>query len=142
MTSQRTREDLEHIKLLAIFHYVVGGLFGLAGCVPIIHLTVGVLMVTESPKMTGGPPVAAFGVFFIAIATFFILLFWSVAVCTILAGRYLHAQQHYLFCMVMAAILCAFMPFGTVLGVFTLIVLLRPSVKSLFQAQDALPVQE
>jgi hypothetical protein len=34
--------------------------------------------------------------------------------------------------MVIAAIQCAFTPFGTVLGVFTLIVLVRPSVKALF----------
>ena len=32
----------------------------------------------------------------------------------------------------MAAISCAFMPFGTVLGIFTLIVLTKPPVKSLF----------
>jgi hypothetical protein len=32
----------------------------------------------------------------------------------------------------MAALACTLMPFGTVLGSFTLIVLLRPSVKELF----------
>jgi hypothetical protein len=34
--------------------------------------------------------------------------------------------------MVIAALLCMFMPFGTVLGVFTIIVLVRDSVKALF----------
>jgi hypothetical protein len=34
----------------------------------------------------------------------------------------------------MAAIACMLMPFGTVLGVFTIIVLMRPSVKELFAA--------
>jgi hypothetical protein len=34
----------------------------------------------------------------------------------------------------MAAIACMFMPFGTILGVFSIIVLVRPSVKSLFDA--------
>jgi len=34
--------------------------------------------------------------------------------------------------MVIAGIECLFMPFGTVLGVFTLVVLVRPSVKELF----------
>jgi hypothetical protein len=37
----------------------------------------------------------------------------------------------------MAAISCIFMPFGTVLGVFTIIVLLRPSVKELFAVNTA-----
>jgi hypothetical protein len=34
----------------------------------------------------------------------------------------------------MAAVECLFMPFGTVLAVFTLVVLLRPAVKQLFEA--------
>lgn len=57
-----TNDDLEHLRLLSIFHYIVGGLAGL-----------------------------------------------------LLA-------------------LFAFPPFGTVLGVFTIIVLQRPSVKQLFAA--------
>jgi hypothetical protein len=44
-----------------------------------------------------------------------------------------------MFCLVMASITCMFMPFGTVLGVFTLIVLMRPSVKPLFEGQAANP---
>jgi hypothetical protein len=37
-----------------------------------------------------------------------------------------------LYCLVVAGIECIFMPFGTVLGVFTIIVLMRPSVRNLF----------
>jgi hypothetical protein len=33
----------------------------------------------------------------------------------------------------MAAIACLFMPLGTILGVFTIIVLIRPNVKALFE---------
>ena len=36
----------------------------------------------------------------------------------------------------MAGIECIFMPFGTVLGVFTIIVLMRPSMKELFDPGD------
>jgi hypothetical protein len=39
----------------------------------------------------------------------------------------------------MAGIECVFMPFGTVLGVFTLVVLTRPSVKPLFEDQRTAP---
>jgi len=38
---------------------------------------------------------------------------------------------------VMAAIECIFMPFGTVLGVFTIVVLARPSVKEMFELNAA-----
>ena len=62
-----------------------------------------------------------------------ITLGWAFAVFAILTGRYLARKVHYLFCMAMAAIECMFMPFGTVLGVFTIIVLAKPSVKKMFK---------
>jgi hypothetical protein len=43
-----------------------------------------------------------------------------------------------MFCLVMAGIQCIFMPFGTVLGVFTIIVLMRNSVKEAFTANKTL----
>ena len=39
--------------------------------------------------------------------------------------------DHYLYCLVVAAVECMLVPFGTVLGVLTIIVLNRPSVKAL-----------
>jgi hypothetical protein len=37
-----------------------------------------------------------------------------------------------MFCLVMGGVECLFMPFGTVLGVFTIIVLMQEPVKQLF----------
>jgi hypothetical protein len=78
-------------------------------------------------------PMAGFmGWFFIAFSSAFILTGWAFALCLFLAGRYLSQRRRYTFCLVMAGLACMFMPFGTVLGVFTIIVLLRDSVKELF----------
>jgi disulfide bond formation protein DsbB len=49
------------------------------------------------------------------------------------AGRCLAQRRRYLLCMVVAGIACIFMPFGTALGVFTLVVLSRPAVKAAFE---------
>jgi hypothetical protein len=49
-----------------------------------------------------------------------------------LAGRFLARRRHHTFCMVIAAVACTFMPLGTVLGVFSLIVLSRESVRESF----------
>jgi hypothetical protein len=68
------------------------------------------------------------------IAGCFILAGWSLAICLLIAGSYLTSRKHYTFCLVIAAISCMLMPFGTVLGVFTIIVLMRPSVKEMFEA--------
>jgi hypothetical protein len=49
------------------------------------------------------------------------------------AGRSLAARKRYTFCIIVAAISCTFFPLGTALGVFTILVLSRPSVKALFE---------
>jgi hypothetical protein len=38
-------QDEDHLKLLSIFHYVVGGLAGLFALLPIFHLVIGLVMV-------------------------------------------------------------------------------------------------
>ncbi len=130
-------QDLEHIKLLSIFHFIVAGLAGLFACFPIFHLTIGLSMLTGSFFASEAPsdmpfPFSMFGLLFTIIPAVLILSGWAFAICLAISGYFLTKRQHYLFCMVMAGICCMFMPFGTVLGVFTLVVLTRPSVKELF----------
>ena len=43
--------------------------------------------------------------------------------------------------MLVAALLCLSIPFGTVLGICAIIVLSRPSVKGLFEGQSAPAIQ-
>jgi hypothetical protein len=129
-------QDLQHLKLLSIFYYIVGSLMALIACFPIIHLVVGLVMVFSPSTMAGnreGPPPQALGWLFVLGAGAIILLGWTGAICLMLAGRFLRRCKHYLFCMVMAGFACLFNPFGTVLGIFTIIVLIRPSVKQLFE---------
>ena len=54
-------------------------------------------------------------------------------------GRCIARRRRYMFCLVMAGVECTFMPMGTVLGIFTIIVLIRESVKQLFLASKPLP---
>jgi len=128
--------DEEHLKLLALFHYVVGGIGAVFACLPLIHVGLGVAMLFDSKILAGAhgaPPPAFAGIFFILLGGFLVLLGWAMAVCTIISGRFLAKRKHRTFSFVIAAILCAFMPFGTVLGVFTIIVLSRDSVKTLYE---------
>lgn len=135
-------KDLDNLKTLSIFHYVVAGLVALFSCIPIVHLIIGISFLTGSfPEPQNQPnqpdfPVKLFGLMFTIIPLIFIVGGWILAVCTFIAGRKLAKHQSYTFCIVIAGILCMFMPFGTVLGVFTIIVLMRDSVKELFNKQD------
>jgi len=129
------KDDLQYLKLLSIFHYIVGGLAALFSFIPIIYVVIGILAVCIPGTFVGqGEAMPAFiGWIFIIIGAILIVLGWTFSACLIIAGRSLGRQVHYIFCMVIAGIACMFMPFGTVLGVFTIVVLARPSVKEMFE---------
>ena len=132
-------EDESHLNGLAIGHYVVGGIIALFACFPLIHAFIGLAFIlgigdmqqsmTEGP---GGPPPVWFGWLFFLMGFGFFLGGQALAISVILSGRFLKQHRRYWFSFVVACIACAFMPFGTVLGVLTIIVLSRDSVKALY----------
>lgn len=135
-TDASLSQDQQHLDLLGVFHYVVAGLAAVFSLLPLIHLAFGIAMVTGHmggmQAHPGGPDPAWFGWFFIAIALLLIVSGLTFSLLFAYAGTCLRRRRRHTFCIVMAAIGCAFMPFGTVLGIFTLIVLTKPSVRSLF----------
>lgn len=132
-------KDLEHLRLLSIFHYVVAGLAAFFSCFALLYSIFGILMISGAMSGNGkAPPPPFLGWMFIVFSAVALLLGWGFAACLVLAGRYLQAHRRYTFCLVIAGLECMFSPFGTVLGVFTLIVLLRPSVQELFGQSVAL----
>ena len=89
----------------------------------------------ELPEPKGAePPRELFGIMFTVIPAIFIVTGWVMVIFVALAGRSLAQQRRYTFCLVIAGIECLFFPFGTILGVFTIVVLIRHSVSSLFEA--------
>jgi hypothetical protein len=126
--------DAEHLRLLSIFHFVIGGFLGLVSCIPLIHLTVGLglLVAGAASQDAAGAPPAVLGLIFVLVASAFILTGWTIAGCTLAAGRFLKQRRRYTFCFAIACLLCLFMPLGTILGVFSIVVLNRPSVKAMF----------
>jgi hypothetical protein len=134
-------QDLEHLRLLSIFHYVVGGLLALFACLPFIHFFLGLAMASGVFEHTE-PGVRLIGAGIMVFAGLFILAGWILAACLVVAGRNLARRRRYTFCLVVAGVSCVFMPFGTVLGVFTIIVLSRPTVKEMFNAQRLSPVPQ
>jgi hypothetical protein len=131
-----SREDAEQLKLLMLGHYIVAGLQALFGCFPVFHLAMGIWLMTspEVAKAKDGPPAAWFGAFFVVFALGWMLTSWALAGCLVFAGRSLAQRRRRTFCLVVAALAAMMcMPFGTVLGVFTIIVLLRPTVRDAFE---------
>lgn len=125
-------QDDEHLRLLSILHYVVAAITGLFASFPLIHLAIGLLTLFAPDKLGGEAPPAFVGWIFVAIGAALVALGWALAGCMIAVGRSLARRRRYMFCLVVAAIECLVMPFGTVLGVFTIVVLMRDSVKEAF----------
>src|ERR1043165_3762312 len=83
------------------------------------------------------PILPIMGWFFTLFALVWIGCGLTFSICLALAGRFLARQTPYPFCLVMAGIACSFMPFGTVLGVVTIIALLQDNVKTMFHERSS-----
>lgn len=126
--------------MLATGHLAASIVTALFACFPIIHLCVGLAMVLSPESMkdkSGHGPPPFFGWVFVGFAGAFIVAGWTLAGLVFAAGRCIRKRTRYTFCLIVSCVSCMFMPFGTVLGVFDLIVLSRPSVKALFDAPKA-----
>jgi hypothetical protein len=135
-TVLESNQDKEQLRLLSVFHYVVAGIMALFSLFPLLHLAIGIAIVAGGfgTNGNGEAPPQFVGWFFIVFASSMILCGFVMALCIALAGNRLANNRSYRFCLITACIQCIFMPFGTVLGIFTIIVLMRPSVKQLFEA--------
>jgi hypothetical protein len=137
-------QDQEHLRLLSIFHYIVGGVGCLFALMPLFHMVFGLLFI-YSPDTFGGDggeaPPAFFGWLFFVMGLLFFLIGQAVSICIIVSGRFLARRARYLYSFIVGCIECIFIPFGTVLGVFTIIVLSRDSVKKLY-GRDTSPSSE
>ena len=131
------KADDDHLRLLAIFHFVGAGLavLGLGflalhyGFMRFFFLNPDMWKNQKQPGMDPGQFFAFFQWFYLLFALWFV----ASGVLNLLSGLYLRRRTHRTFSMVVAGFNCVHMPLGTVLGVFTLIVLLRESVRTAYE---------
>ena len=140
MREYQRRQDAEHLNLLAIFHYVLGGILALAAPVPLVYVAMGIFILQSPSGFAGnshsfagpGDPPHFVGGFFAVFGLFALAMLALVAGVTIQAGRCIASRRGFNFITVVSCINCLHVPLGTALGVFTLLVLNRPSVKAQF----------
>ena len=134
-------QDNEHLRLLAIFHYIVAGLAALFSFFPLLYTAMGAIFLFAARHGTPKPgeelPPEILGWLFVAFGALFFLAGIAMALCILFAGGSLSRRRCYWFAFVVACIECIFIPFGTILGIFTIIVLSRESVKALFLTAQA-----
>jgi len=124
---KQMNRDTEHLRLLAIFHYVAAGLAAFFSFFPLLYATIGGIFVFVSRHGTPKPgeelPPEFVGWIFVGLGLVLFLLGIAMAICILIAGRCLSARRGYSFALVVACIECLFIPFGTILGVFTIVAL-------------------
>jgi cell division protein FtsW (lipid II flippase) len=111
-------QDEDHLRLLAIFHYIVAGLAALFSFFPLLYAGFGWLMLYASShpqqQQQGQPPPAVVGWIFIALGCFFFLAGETLATCIALSGRFIARRRRYWFAFVTACVQCLFFPFGII----------------------------
>ena len=134
-----TNNDINFLKLLSIFHYIMGGAIAFLALISAIYLIRGILFIVSPESfpiesimilITPGHKLSEYIFTFINGIYFILGVIFAIAV--IRSGRFLRLHKKYWFSFVIACLLCCIVPFGTVLGILTLIVLSRKSVKELY----------
>ena len=114
----------KHISTLSVLHYVYGALVCAGGVVALVFLGVGTLLSSEL-VMDGAQdaPVEWLGPFFqyLGITLFILLEVWGLLI--MLSGHWISQSRNRTGSMIIAVLCLLSVPFGTALGVFTLVVL-------------------
>jgi hypothetical protein len=132
VAEHQRKRDSEHLKLLWIFHLVFAG-FALLGIgFLLMHYTFMHSMFSNPEKWNAHreamPPkefLDAFVWFYLFMGVILLLGF----VLNVMSAVFIWQQRHRIFSLVVAALDCFQIPFGTALGVFTIVVLSRESVR-------------
>ena len=132
--------DGEHLRALSICYFVSAGMNALASLLGLLYAFMGFFLTAALSQMSSErhEPLAAdfFGVFFGLLGLGLFMAFAVLAALKVVVARRLPQRRSRTFCLFVAGVSCLGIPYGTVLGVFTFLVLSRPSVVRLFDAQD------
>lgn len=133
--------DREHLKLLSMGYMISAIMSALFSLMGLMYMVMAVVMhgafssmAANAKKLDELPPAEIAWVFG-AVGFLMFLGLIGIAALKLRAAWCLKRQRSYTLCMIAASITCLGIPYGTVLGVCTLVVLSRPSVKAMFEVQ-------
>lgn len=136
MRDQR-KVDADHLRLLSIFHFVVAGLAVVGLGFLALHFAF-LHAFLDNPDLWKNqkgavPPPPQFFAMFKWFYAFFAAVLIAGGLGNLLSGLFIRQRKNRVFSLVVAGLDFLQFPFGTVLGVFTFLVLLRDSVRELYE---------
>jgi hypothetical protein len=127
-------KDAEHLKLLAIFQFILGA-FALLGTGFLAFHYLMMQRLFTDPEFSKPPHRPPPEVFMDIMVWVYVILggyFVVSLVANVVCGVFLLKRKFRGLCMMAAVLQCFMVPLGTLLGVFTIMVLNRPSVQAKF----------
>lgn len=131
-----------HLKTLSICYYVYAGLAACGSCFGAFYIAMGAWfprMAASVPAPPEGQPpqelMQGMGMMFAVIGAGIMVFALTIAVLCFLSARALSRRRNRTLSLVTAGIICLNVPIGTMLGVFTFIVLMKPEAQRLYGEQ-------
>jgi len=132
--------DQEHLRLLSVFHYIAGAITLVLALIFLVQFFIFSIIFDEVMKSL--LDVALIGnydvdpeIFSLLIYLWIVLFFVFIAfgLVQILSGKFIKANKYRIFSIIVAIINILSFPYGTILGVMSIIVLSRNSVVELYR---------
>jgi hypothetical protein len=130
------------LRLLSIGYYIQAGIAGFYTLIMLGYSTFAAAIFANIAKTSADSNQQVPPGLLTAISILLIILIGlscAYTVCMFLAGYWLRHFRNKLFIQILAAFNCLAIPYGTVLGIFTFMVLQRPSASQFFAAGTAAP---
>ena len=127
VTDNQQRRDREHLRLLSIFHFVFAGLALLGVGFLCVHYAIMSTVFWKRDLWNGGAHFMLVSIIWFYF--FMVLMLVTGLVLNVLSGVFLRQKRHRFFSLIVGGLNCLQIPFGTALGVFTIIVLTRDTVR-------------
>jgi hypothetical protein len=127
------QQDKDQLQLLAVFYYIVAGFHAVLALLPVVFMVLGFTALGIGMSHNQGAEAALPAGFFILFGLLFMVFIGGFAYLYYLTGKFLSQQKHWVFCIVIAALTTTSFPIGTILGVFTFVVICRDGVKAAFE---------
>jgi hypothetical protein len=133
--ANQRQTDAEHLKLLSVFHFVGAGLAGVSLLLLYGHYSLFSQMLSGPMpgQQPGGPPFPLdMFVWMRWIYVAWALMSVGMGLVNLASGLFMKTRSYRVFSIVVAALNCFYVPLGTTLGIFTIIVLVRDSVRETY----------
>jgi ABC-type Fe3+ transport system permease subunit len=135
--------DEEHLRLLKIGYYILAGINSFFVLVPIFLLGLGSLIASGafplSQNASSAEDPRTVGAIMLGIGMVTLVLGLAGVFVTFLTARSLRDHRRRTLCLIVAAFSCLYIPWGTAIGIATIMVLNRPNMRALFGGQHPPP---